>query len=154
MGGRQRRKEMVVSSAGIVTIVGDTNFGNRLQNFALQEALLSMGVDRVETIEGLPTGEAKSVKLARVASTALERRAEYANRLLRRGDRPTRDVYTCPPERRRAIRDFTARHIHTSSERYERGQGQPAVRTVRSHHRWLRPGVEPGVHPREPGMVP
>lgn len=104
-----------MSSVGIVTIAGDTNFGNRLQNFALQEVLSSMGFIRVESIEGLPTGETKSLKLLRLASTAIERRGEYVNRLLRRGERPTSDVYTCPPERRRAIREFTDQYIHTTS---------------------------------------
>lgn len=39
-----------MTSAAIVTLVGNSNYGNRLQNFALQESLLNLGVDRVETI--------------------------------------------------------------------------------------------------------
>lgn len=39
-----------MTSAAIVTLVGNSNYGNRLQNFALQEALLNLGVGRVETI--------------------------------------------------------------------------------------------------------
>lgn len=112
-----------MNSVGIVTITGDTNFGNRLQNFALQEALLSLGCDRVETIEGLPTAEASPLKMRRIVSTARERRGEYVDRLLRRGGRPASDTYTCPPERRRAIREFTQQYVRTSATRYEPGRG-------------------------------
>ena len=112
-----------MSSVGIVTITGATNFGNRLQNFALQEVLLTLGCDRVETIAGLPTAETRPLKVRRIVSTAVERRGEYVNRLLRRGSRPARDTYTCPPERRRVIREFTDQYIVTSATRYGPAQG-------------------------------
>ncbi len=39
-----------MTSIAIATLVGFSNFGNRLQNFALRQSLLSMGFDRVDTI--------------------------------------------------------------------------------------------------------
>lgn len=43
-----------MNSVAIATLVDSNNFGNRLQNFALQEALYSLGCARVDTIVSVP----------------------------------------------------------------------------------------------------
>lgn len=112
-----------MSRIGIVTITGDTNYGNRLQNFALQEVLTTLGADQVESIEGLPRAETSALKAQRLVATAFARRQEYLDRLLRnhRGPSSVKDSYSCPPERRRAIRQFVEQYIHTAPVQYRRG---------------------------------
>lgn len=114
-----------MSSIGIVTITGDTNYGNRLQNFALQEGLATLGADRVETIEGLPRAESNAVRTQRLLATASTRRHEYLDRLQggQRGRSSVTDAYTCPLERRRAISSFVEEHIRTATVRYQKGAG-------------------------------
>lgn len=41
-------------SVGIVALTGYSNFGNRLQNFALQETLLALGCQQVDTVFSVP----------------------------------------------------------------------------------------------------
>ena len=36
---------------GIITINDDNNYGNRLQNYAVQEVVKSVGIDDVETVK-------------------------------------------------------------------------------------------------------
>lgn len=54
---------------GIVTLTGNGNFGNRLQNFALQEALKGLGVTRVDTI--------KNTHRAGKGGSAITRRVDW-----------------------------------------------------------------------------
>jgi len=42
-----------MKKAGIITLFGEYNYGNRLQNYAVQETLRKMGLD-VETIKYIP----------------------------------------------------------------------------------------------------
>lgn len=103
-----------MSTVGIVTLGGYTNYGNRLQNFALQETLSGLGATTVETLHGLPRGESRVVKAERLARTALSRPQELVTRV--RGRRPgTRtDQYSCPPERQEAIRAFSDEFIRSA----------------------------------------
>lgn len=57
---------------GIVTIVDEQNYGNRLQNYALQCALESLGIGRAETIRNSPRPELRSLR-ARRAAVALRK---------------------------------------------------------------------------------
>lgn len=98
---------------GIVTLDGGTNFGNRLQNFALQEVLRSLGVDSVETLEGLPTGERQRDKIWRLANTGHERRREILPRLGLNATSATSvpDKHIFSTEGRAAVSRFTADRI-------------------------------------------
>ena len=100
-----------MSAVAIVTLGGYTNFGNRLQNFALQETLLSLGATTVETLHGVPRGESRSVKAQRLALTALARPRELLGRIRGRRSGAGPDRYTCPPERQDAIRAFSDEFI-------------------------------------------
>lgn len=100
-----------MSAVAIVTLGGYTNFGNRLQNFALQETLLSLGATTVETLHGVPRGESRSVKAQRLALTALSRPQELLGRIRGRRSAAGPDRYTCPPERQDAIRAFSDEFI-------------------------------------------
>lgn len=44
-----------MKKAGIITLFGEYNFGNRLQNYAVQEVLKKKGLD-VQTIKYMPKG--------------------------------------------------------------------------------------------------
>lgn len=61
-----------MTKIGIVTIIDYSNYGNRLQNYALQEILKGLGVDTVETIRNTPGPERRAL-LARRALFALGR---------------------------------------------------------------------------------
>lgn len=43
-------EEGTTMKVAIITLVGDFNYGNRLQNYALQEILIALGMD-VSTID-------------------------------------------------------------------------------------------------------
>jgi hypothetical protein len=98
---------------GIVTLSGDTNYGNRLQNFALQEAILSLGVPVVESIDGLPRHERSGAKARRLLSTGYGRRRELLARAVGSGDR-VQDLHVTPPARRAAIQRFSDRYIQAA----------------------------------------
>ncbi|NCD20779.1 MAG: polysaccharide pyruvyl transferase family protein, partial [Actinobacteria bacterium] len=107
-------------SVGIVTLTGSSNFGNRLQNFALQEALISMGVDRVETVRSDPRArEGGSHFVRRLAilrsegagSVLLWLRSRFG-RLI--GVRPPVSTHFLGRERESAIREFVAESIYES----------------------------------------
>lgn len=59
-----------MSRAGIVTIVDNQNYGNRLQNFALQETLRELGVDEVVTFDASFRGSQSVIANARLAMTS------------------------------------------------------------------------------------
>ena len=109
---------------GIVTLPGDTNYGNRLQNYALQETIKSLGFGKVESLEGLPRGESKLLKFRRLLATAYGRRKEILNRALGGAEaRRQPDVYTCPQLRREAIRAFSERYINPAPQHYPGARG-------------------------------
>lgn len=98
-------------AVGIVTLGGYTNFGNRLQNFALQETLLSLGADSVDSLHGLPRGESRPVKLQRLARSAVSRPQELLARVRRPRTAARADKYSAPSERQAAIRAFSDEFI-------------------------------------------
>ena len=105
---------MPADRIGIVTLQGDSNYGNRLQNFALQEAIRGLGFEHVDSIVGLPRKETKPLKAKRLALTAYGRRQEITDRLLKRsGAVRVPDEYLSPAERNNAIQAFSDEHIHT-----------------------------------------
>ncbi|AQP45752.1 polysaccharide pyruvyl transferase family protein [Tessaracoccus flavus] len=100
-----------MSAVGIVTLGGYTNFGNRLQNYALQEVLKSLGVERVEAIDGLPRAESRLVRAKRLALTPPQ---ELFERVRQRGAGIRPDTYSSPPERQAAIRAFSEEFIQVA----------------------------------------
>ncbi len=107
---------------GIVTIVDEVNYGNRLQNYALQRALVTLGMEP-ETVLNTP---------ARMSRTLLARRAWYAarqdglGRVTVRNARLLREHATHVPVmaapyahlRRDAVAEFVSRHVRMSKERF------------------------------------
>ncbi|MEI2671596.1 MAG: polysaccharide pyruvyl transferase family protein [Marmoricola sp.] len=103
-----------MSSVGIATLGGYTNYGNRLQNLALQEAIISLGHTPVLTIEGLPTRETRAVKTRRLLSTGWSRRHELFDRLKGSSTRVP-DIHQVSDARRSALREFSHAHINSTS---------------------------------------
>jgi hypothetical protein len=114
-----------VSAVGIVTLGGYTNFGNRLQNYALQEVLKSLGVERVEAIHGLPRAESRLVRAKRLALTPPQALFE---RIRQRGAGIRPDTYSCPPERQAAIRAFSEEFIHSAPSGFQDMGGDELAR--------------------------
>jgi len=102
-----------VSAIGIATLGGHTNYGNRLQNFALQEAIASLGHSPVLTIEDLPTRETRQVKSRRLLSTGLSRRHELLARLKGSYIRVP-DTHQVSDARRSTLREFSSAHINAT----------------------------------------
>jgi len=108
-------------SVGIVTLTGVGNFGNRLQNFALQEAIKSVGVDRVETIRSNPRTREGGNHFVRRLSILRSEGAGVVLLWLRSrfghlvGVRPPVSTHFLGPERESAIREFVAESIDESS---------------------------------------
>lgn len=103
-----------MSSAAIVTLVGNVNYGNRLQNFALQEVISGMGFTKVQTIAGLDEVESRVARefwKLRVGGLPLVRHS--LARRIRRPQRPGHDTHShiLSDRRQRAIADFTKSHI-------------------------------------------
>lgn len=109
------RRSKDLSKVGIVTLGGNTNYGNRLQNFALQQAVASLGHDPVETLHGLPRGEEPLTKARRLLSSMREGEGLKALIQSRTPGRSRQaDVHICPPERQQAISDFANNHIRST----------------------------------------
>lgn len=124
-----------MSKVGIVTLGGNTNYGNRLQNFALQEAVASLGHNVVETLHGLPRGEDRLTKARRRISTFVGgRRQQELNWRRALGRSPRVDMHVCPPERQQAISDFASSHIRSADQAF--GDVEPAV-LARSYDRFV-----------------
>ncbi|MFN8108078.1 MAG: polysaccharide pyruvyl transferase family protein [Nocardioidaceae bacterium] len=102
-----------MSSVGIATLGGYTNYGNRLQNLALQEAITTLGHSPVLTIEGLPTHETRAVKTRRLLSTGLSRRNELLARLKGSYIRVP-DTHQVSDARRSTLREFSSAHINAT----------------------------------------
>ena len=109
---------MSARRVGIVTINDDTNFGNRLQNYALQEAVRSFGWEP-ETIRNRPPAWDASLLAPRMAH---ELQTNFPD-LARRGTRKLGVRFgarTPPPRfaarRRAAIKGFADAHLTESEQ--------------------------------------
>lgn len=109
-----------MKSVGIVTIVSNRNFGNRLQNFALQEALKELGCGDVATIRD-DTGKVRGRRRLRAGADRLRDEGiqvvlPYLKGQVGRFDRaahqsPALRTSFLGYERERAIRTFADTHI-------------------------------------------
>lgn len=108
-----------MSRVGLVTLDGNTNYGNKLQNYALQEVIGSIGHDVVETLHGLPRSEDRRTKARRLVFAVCEGRERRAL-ILRRalGRARNNDVHVCPTERQQAISDFASTHIRSADRAF------------------------------------
>lgn len=106
---------------GIVTIIDHRNFGNRLQNYALQEAIRALGRDTV-TIRNTPRPGDGASTIQRKIET-LRNRGVYAfvDRVRRMGSRPSPPKPEGAPSLARVHgnREFTLSLINDSAQRYE-----------------------------------
>lgn len=101
-------------TAAIVTLVGKSNYGNRLQNFALQEVVKKIGFAKVETIVGLDRIESRAAKAMRrlrvggptFAWHSLSSRVKHS-----RESRPSHPTHALSDARQLAISDFTKSRI-------------------------------------------
>lgn len=111
-------------SIGIVTVNGNGNYGNRLQNFALQEVLRSVGFDSVTTIRNVPRlGEG-----GRAFSRGLSHFKEQGFHVVlpwirgRLGgfvsDQASEPSHFLGNEREEAIKGFVVQHIQESAADY------------------------------------
>lgn len=103
---------------GIVTIVDNRNFGNRLQNFALQESVKSFGAVRVETFQNrLPPLTGLELVRLRALSIRESGLASIPHRLGRRLSRPSTEPNLAM--RHQALAGFTSKYIelHSNQEK-------------------------------------
>ena len=108
---------MAPRTVGIVTINDDTNYGNRLQNFALQEAVRSLGWEP-ETLTNRPPAWDRALLAPRIMHDI---RHDFSGFARRAGGRLQRETPQAPrylEQRRSAIRAFTQTHIDSSPHRY------------------------------------
>lgn len=112
---------MSQGQAAIVTIVDHANFGNRLQNFALQEALAALGWDAT-TIRNTPPPMARRLLAARALLAvrkdgpwefARRNGALLANRFRKRAPAP---VPRYADQRVQAMTAFTKQHVTLTEE--------------------------------------
>ena len=136
---------------GIVTINDDTNYGNRLQNYALQEAVRALGWEPETVRNRTPSWDAsllvprmmhelqRNLRRPRQAGNthsgqACRRPAALTGPIRRTPACGDRGVHPCPPER-----------LGVSLQRRARGLLGHAL--LASDHR-VRSGVESGLPPR------
>ena len=117
-----RRTRVTMNLVGIATIVDDANFGNRLQNYALQQTLKCLGW-QPETIRNTPPPMDKRLVAARAAYALRRNPLEFARRnsQLLRHKLITRGAVARPrfaDQRRAAITAFAEQHIRTSTVDY------------------------------------
>ena len=108
---------MALRTVGIVTINDDTNYGNRLQNFALQEAVRSLGWEP-ETLTNRPPAWDRALLAPRIMHDI---RHDFSGFARRAGGRLQRETPQAPrylEHRRSVIRAFTQTHIDSSPHRY------------------------------------
>lgn len=79
----------------IITLVGDFNYGNRLQNYALQEILIALGMD-VSTIDNPKQSFVNCLKEHMVERVNGKKRLKNINDM----------------RREKNLRDFTKQYIH------------------------------------------
>lgn len=100
---------------GVVTIIDHANYGNRLQNYALQQVIVGMGF-ACTTIDNLPHPEPVAAEAGKGLAAGLRRAGAGGKRLGRRIFAPRRAIAR---NRERALRQarrasgqaFTATHI-------------------------------------------
>lgn len=97
----------------IATLHDNTNFGNRLQNFALQEAVFSLGGTSVKSLRGLPREESRELAVKRRLSAVASDPGAFLRRALTRSRNAHPDRRPNVPERNAAIRSFTDAQIAT-----------------------------------------
>ncbi|MFE5670500.1 polysaccharide pyruvyl transferase family protein [Agromyces sp. NPDC056523] len=106
---------------GIVTINDDANYGNRLQNYALQEVVRGLGWDP-ETLRNRPPRWDPALLGPRMLHELRHDPADVADRLVARvRRRPSRDAASAPEflgQRRAAIAAFARDHIASSMEAF------------------------------------
>lgn len=117
-----------MSKTAIVTLEGNTNFGNRLQNYALQEAITRVSTSRVETLPGLPRGEDKVLKARRRARSLVSGRLPASGRRGIQVAVPSISISGEAAGRRAAIDDFVASHIRTADRSYDRSHADEIAR--------------------------
>lgn len=104
----------VTGRVAIVTLTGNTNYGNRLQNYALQQTLYFLGAETVATLEGVPRDEPRNLKALRLVSTAWRRRGDLLRRLTpKRGQNRLPDTHYVSPAVTKALSEFTQQHLRT-----------------------------------------
>lgn len=103
----------IPKTVAIVTLEGNFNFGNLLQNFALQESLSSLGCSEVSTLKGIPVDGTPLAMLGRRLDGVFSNPLAKAGRLLHRARR-TRDAHPSPipNSRRKAIAMFAESRIN------------------------------------------
>lgn len=111
-----------MTTVGIFTLTGERNFGNRLQNFALQEALKAAGVEEVETIRSLGrTGEGGSSIARRSERLRREGPKSITRWIDRRFGRPAKaspSTDRLGAGRERAIGSFVTERLRESTRNY------------------------------------
>jgi len=107
---------------GIVTIVDQRNYGNRLQNYALQNALKSLGVSRVETVNNSPRPESRLLLAKRGAMAIGKSPLGTTQRNLRRWleHREARNAERiASAEPTQFCAEFSENHIQSYPTRYD-----------------------------------
>ena len=108
-------------SIGIVTINDDSNYGNRLQNYALQQALRQLGW-APETIRNAPEPWPRSMLIPRTVDDLRHRPAEFLQHRARRLQEAVGRSRSAAPSylgrRRDANAQFTAAFIRTTQKRF------------------------------------
>lgn len=108
---------MALRTVGIVTINDDTNYGNRLQNFALQEAVRSLGWEP-ETLTNRAPAWDRALLAPRIMHDV---RHDFSGLARRAGGRLQREAPQAPrylENRRSAIREFTRTRIDASPHQF------------------------------------
>ncbi|WP_314065870.1 polysaccharide pyruvyl transferase family protein [uncultured Vagococcus sp.] len=99
---------------GIVTIVDYDNYGNRLQNYAVQEILKSYGFE-VETIKNVPVNEENSKIISKIRNANIKLILGKLNQLmlniLKKSDKVYIDALN---QRRKSFLEFTNNNISES----------------------------------------
>ncbi|HVL62777.1 MAG TPA: polysaccharide pyruvyl transferase family protein [Microbacterium sp.] len=108
---------MALRTVGIVTINDDTNYGNRLQNFALQEAVRSLGWEP-ETLTNRPPAWDRALLAPRIMHDIRHDFSGFARRAGGRLQRETPQAPRSLEPRRSVIRAFTQTHIDSSPQGY------------------------------------
>lgn len=115
----------------IVTLEGNFNFGNLLQNFALQETLSSMGAETVETIHGIPVeGRALAMLGRRLDGIISDPTAKMSRAIGKLRRIPTGTTPRVPDSRRLAISKFAENHINYTVQPLEEICALPDAREM------------------------
>lgn len=100
-----------MDAIAIVTLHDTNNFGNRLQNFALQEALKRLGCGDVTSLRGLPRSEGTALTLMRRLDALRSDPAGFVGRAAYHKQRTPDHRRPVAAERSAAIEAFSDSHI-------------------------------------------